>query len=30
VIGKASDWILVIATTPLLRWQDAFGAAPEQ
>jgi sulfonate transport system permease protein len=25
VIGKASDWILVAATAPLLRWQDAFG-----
>jgi sulfonate transport system permease protein len=30
VIGKASDWILVIVTAPLLRWQDAFGTAPEQ
>jgi sulfonate transport system permease protein len=25
VIGKASDWILVAATAPLLRWQDVFG-----
>jgi sulfonate transport system permease protein len=30
VIGKASDWTLVVATAPLLRWQDAFGAAAEQ
>ncbi len=30
VIGKASDWVLVIATAPLLRWQDAFSAGPEQ
>jgi sulfonate transport system permease protein len=30
VIGKASDWILVLATAPLLRWEDAFGAAPGQ
>jgi sulfonate transport system permease protein len=29
VIGKASDWILVIATAPMLRWQDAFGAMGE-
>ncbi len=29
VIGKASDWLLVIATAPLLRWEDAFAAAPE-
>jgi sulfonate transport system permease protein len=30
VIGKASDWILIIAAAPLLRWEDAFSAAPEQ
>jgi sulfonate transport system permease protein len=30
VIGKASDGLLVLATAPLLRWQDAFAAAPEQ
>jgi len=28
IIGKASDSILVMATAPLLRWQDAFGARP--
>jgi sulfonate transport system permease protein len=28
LVGKTSDWILVIATEPLLRWQDAFGARP--
>ncbi|WP_436200880.1 ABC transporter permease [Astrobacterium formosum] len=27
VIGKATDWILTAATTPFLRWQDAFGQA---
>jgi sulfonate transport system permease protein len=30
VIGKASDWVLVLATAPLLRWEDAFGASPER
>jgi sulfonate transport system permease protein len=30
VIGKASDWLLVLATAPLLRWQDSFVPAPEQ
>jgi sulfonate transport system permease protein len=30
VIGKASDWFLVVATAPLLRWEDAFAATPEQ
>jgi sulfonate transport system permease protein len=29
VIGKASDWIVVLAAAPLLRWEDAFGASPE-
>jgi sulfonate transport system permease protein len=27
VIGKASDWALVAATAPMLRWQDGFGAS---
>ncbi len=30
VIGKLTDWLLVVATAPLLRWQDAFVPAPEQ
>jgi sulfonate transport system permease protein len=25
IIGKLTDWALVTATAPLLRWQDAFG-----
>jgi sulfonate transport system permease protein len=25
IIGKATDWLIEIATAPLLRWQDAFG-----
>jgi len=25
IIGKLTDWLIVLATTPLLRWQDAFG-----
>ena len=27
LLGKASDWVLVAATAPLLRWQDAFGSS---
>jgi sulfonate transport system permease protein len=30
MIGKASDWILVLAAAPLLRWQDSFVPAPER
>jgi sulfonate transport system permease protein len=26
IIGKLSDWIIVIGTAPLLRWEDAFAA----
>jgi sulfonate transport system permease protein len=25
LLGKITDWLIVIATAPLLRWQDAFG-----
>ena len=25
IIGKATDWLLEIATAPLLRWQDTFA-----
>jgi sulfonate transport system permease protein len=25
ILGKTSDWLIEIATAPLLRWQDAFG-----
>jgi sulfonate transport system permease protein len=25
IIGKATDWLIEIATAPLLRWQDAFA-----
>src|SRR5216683_208920 len=25
ILGKTTDWLIEIATTPLLRWQDAFG-----
>ncbi|WP_407177553.1 ABC transporter permease [Bradyrhizobium sp. STM 3562] len=25
ILGKATDWLIEIATAPLLRWQDAFG-----
>jgi sulfonate transport system permease protein len=26
IIGKATDWLIEIATAPLLRWQDAFAS----
>ena len=25
ILGKLTDWLIEIATAPLLRWQDAFG-----
>src|SRR6201989_1872596 len=25
ILGKTTDWLIQIATAPLLRWQDAFG-----
>ena len=25
MLGKATDWLIEIASAPLLRWQDAFG-----
>jgi sulfonate transport system permease protein len=25
VIGKLTDWIIVAASAPFLRWEDAFG-----
>ncbi len=29
IIGKVTDWIIVIATAPLLRWEDRFARAEE-
>jgi len=29
IIGKLTDWLIVVATAPLLRWQDAFAPAEE-
>ncbi|GIQ76261.1 ABC transporter permease [Bradyrhizobium sp. RD5-C2] len=26
ILGKLTDWLIEVATAPLLRWQDAFGA----
>jgi sulfonate transport system permease protein len=25
ILGKLTDWLIEVATSPLLRWQDAFG-----
>jgi len=30
VLGKLTDWLVVIATAPMLRWQDAYGTSPEK
>jgi len=29
ILGKITDWLIVIAMAPLLRWQDAFGRQSE-
>jgi len=29
VLGKITDWLIVTAMAPLLRWQDAFGRQGE-
>jgi sulfonate transport system permease protein len=29
ILGKITDWIVVLATTPLLRWEDRFSAHDE-
>ncbi|MGC1464323.1 MAG: ABC transporter permease, partial [Pseudolabrys sp.] len=29
VIGKITDWLIVIATAPFLRWEDRFSARTE-
>jgi sulfonate transport system permease protein len=29
LIGKISDWLIVIASAPFLRWEDRFGRAEE-
>jgi sulfonate transport system permease protein len=29
ILGKATDWLIEVATAPLLRWQDAFGRPGE-
>jgi sulfonate transport system permease protein len=30
VLGKLTDWLVVIATAPMLRWQDAYGTSPQK
>jgi sulfonate transport system permease protein len=29
IIGKLTDWLIVIATAPFLRWEDRFSRASE-
>jgi sulfonate transport system permease protein len=29
IIGKLTDWLIVIAAAPFLRWEDRFGRAEE-
>ena len=26
ILGKTTDWLIQLAATPLLRWQDSFSA----
>jgi sulfonate transport system permease protein len=30
ILGKITDWIVVLVTTPLLRWQDTFSARHQE
>jgi sulfonate transport system permease protein len=30
IIGKITDWLIVAASAPFLRWQDAFARAGER
>jgi sulfonate transport system permease protein len=30
ILGKLTDWLVVLATNPLLRWQDSFGARRQE
>jgi sulfonate transport system permease protein len=30
ILGKTTDWLIVLATNPLLRWQDSFGARQQE
>jgi sulfonate transport system permease protein len=25
ILGKTTDWLIQLATAPLLRWQDSFS-----
>ena len=27
ILGKLTDWLVVLVTAPFLRWQDAYGTA---
>jgi sulfonate transport system permease protein len=29
ILGKITDWIIVLGTAPLLRWEDRFSARDE-
>jgi sulfonate transport system permease protein len=30
ILGKATDWLVVVATAPLLRWQDVYGTSRQE
>jgi sulfonate transport system permease protein len=30
ILGKATDWLVVTATAPLLRWQDVYGSSHQE
>jgi sulfonate transport system permease protein len=30
ILGKTTDWLVVVATAPLLRWQDVYGTSRQE
>jgi sulfonate transport system permease protein len=30
ILGQATDWLVVVATAPLLRWQDVYGTSRQE
>src|SRR5262249_6136052 len=30
VLGKLTDWLVVAASAPMLRWQDVYGTSPQK
>src|SRR5262249_42752299 len=30
VLGKLTDWLVVAASAPMLRWHDVYGTSPQK